>query len=135
MPPWAHMFLPSYHHGLVPEFTLFFRTEFPMHFHCCPPQLQSPKLPFWEQHLWGGSEKPPPYNSQRRTHCAPSDGSTDGHIQVLSGQASCQKQTCQEVETKHRAIGLMSISLSQRDCGSGRGIPEVAAAEAEASPS
>lgn len=71
-------------------------------------------------------------------HCAllsPRAHSTNGHCPVFSGQGNCQKQTRHDLETKARAIGLTSISLSQRDCRSGQGIPEVAAAVAEASPS
>lgn len=124
---------------LHPQFTLLFRAEVPTHFHCCP-QLQSPKIPFGScicvvvvKSLHSTTARGEP-----TVHCAPLSPrprSTNGHIQVLSGPASCQKQTCHELETKPRAIRLMSISPSQRDCGSGRGIPEVAAAEAEASPS
>lgn len=50
-------------------------------------------------------------------HCAllnPMARSTNRHCLVLLGQANCQKQTWHVLEIKPRAIGLTTISLSQR---------------------
>lgn len=46
VPPWPVCFCPGINMALHPQFTLLFRAEVPMHFYCCLPELQSPKLPF-----------------------------------------------------------------------------------------